>query len=166
MLFSKSTKRVEKRAGIAEGYHLETDKMEISVDTNAGGWEKFEPIAEKRYFYMLDGLGTAKMGTGGEEYELSPGSFVEVPSRKSFTMEYGQFRYVNIKGDVTAEIKQGPVHFESLNKGRLVFVLDGIGNYVSEGTPEILREKSLVEIPANTSFDIKGNIKYILVTEN
>lgn len=167
MLYAKPTMKNPSKAGYLEAYHLETENIKFSIHTVVGGYEAFDGVNNKnRFAYVLRGIGTAiytpedkTVASLLEEVE------VRVPAGQSFKMD-GQLRYVLVESSDEAKIlenrKEENTVSKSGNDSTLIFVLNGMGNLVIDGKIHVLREETLAEVPANTTYELKGNFKYII----
>lgn len=167
MLYNKPTIKSPSKAGYLETYHLETENTKVSIHTVVGGYESFLGVNNKqRLAYVLRGIGTAIFKPEDKTVAtLLEGTAVEVPAAQSFEMD-GQLRYVLVESTNGAEIlkntKEENVTATAGDDSTLIYVLNGIGNLVIDGKIHVLREETLAEVPANSTYELKGNFEYII----
>jgi len=95
MLFSKPSYKKDKVNGFVEGYKFtQTSSIDLTVETNVGGWESIEVAKEDRVLYVLKGLGFAKIE--GKTLRLEEGKVLEVPAGLEIEMN-GQIQFLCIR---------------------------------------------------------------------
>ncbi len=167
MLYNKPTIKSPSKAGYLETYHLETETTKVSIHTVVGGYESFLGVNDKkRLAYVLRGMGDAVFEPEGKTVAtLLEGTVVEVPAGQSFKMD-GQLRYVVVESpngaEVTKNLKDQDTTATTSNDSTLIYVLNGIGNLIIDGKTHVLRDETLAEVPANSTYTLKGNFEYII----
>lgn len=167
MLYAKPSMKNESKAGYLESYHLDSENMNFAIHTVVGGYEAFEGLNNKnRFAYVLRGIGTAIYTPEDRTVsDLLEGVSVEIPAGQPFKMD-GQLRYalVGANGEtkLSTNRKGENTVGQSGNDSTLIFVLDGIGNIVIDGHVHVLKEETLVEVPPNTVYELRGNFEYIV----
>lgn len=92
MIYHKPTYKKEKVTGFEEGYKFKDVKsVNLTIETNVGGWENFEVSKDDRIIYILDGLGFAKIQ--GKSLRLEEGKVLEIPAGQEVEMN-GQLRFI------------------------------------------------------------------------
>lgn len=95
MLYNKPNYKKEKVNGFVEGYKFtETSSIDLTIETNVGGWENIEVAKEDRVLYVLKGLGFAKIE--GKTYRLEEGKVLEIPAGRELEMN-GQIQFLCIR---------------------------------------------------------------------
>lgn len=165
MIFERPTKRIERKAGFSESYHLDTDGASFYVNTLVGGWDAFKPAKEEKLVYILKGLGKVTLGDKEEEYAVESGEQVEIPKRTSHELK-GQLQYIltDGMGEFQITTNSGDKDFGTSEKSRFFYVLDGLASATLDGRKNVAKEGYLVEVPAGTEFTLSGNITYVYAT--
>lgn len=104
MHYKRPTSKKEKVSGFVEGYGFkEVQTLDVTVETNAGGWENIDVSKEDRVLIAIKGLGYAKVN--GKTYRLegldhddidSYPQMLEIPAGVEVEMS-GQLKYVCVK---------------------------------------------------------------------
>lgn len=95
MFYKKPTYKKEKVNGHVEGYKFkDIQSLDLTIETNAGGWDNMELSKEDRVIYVLAGLGFAKIK--GRTHQLEEGIVLEIPSGTEVEMS-GQLKYICAK---------------------------------------------------------------------
>ena len=165
MIFTKPTKRFEKKAGFTESYHLDTENVSFDVNTIIGGWDAYSPAKDEKFVYVLRGLGKVFLGEGEKEFDVEGGERVDIPERTSHTLR-GQLKYVLTygMGDFKIDNNEGLKEFGPSDKSRFIYIIDGLASVVIDGERDVVRENYLVEVPAGVNFSLEGKVNYITAT--
>jgi hypothetical protein len=93
-----STRKDKTNGGISEGYRLkEIHNLDLSVETNVGGWEKIDASKEDRIFYVIKGTGFARVN--GKHSRIDEGDLIEVAMGQEAELN-GQYKLLSIKPKV------------------------------------------------------------------
>jgi mannose-6-phosphate isomerase-like protein (cupin superfamily) len=95
MLHHRPNYKKDKVNGSVEGYKFsETSTIDLTIETNVGGWEHIEVSKEDRVLYVLKGLGFAKIEN--KTLRLEEGKVLEIPAGREVEMN-GQFKFLCIR---------------------------------------------------------------------
>lgn len=94
MLYNMPNYKKEKVNGFVEGYNFkEATSINLTIETNVGGWESLDVSKEDRVLYILSGLGFAKMND--KTLRLEDNVVLEIPAGVEVEMN-GQFKFLCI----------------------------------------------------------------------
>jgi len=104
MHYKRPTTKKDKVNGFVEGYNFkEVRTLDVTVETNAGGWESIDVSKEDRVLIAFKGVGYAKMNGKtirleglDTENPLAYPEVLEIPAGVEVEMS-GQLKYVCVK---------------------------------------------------------------------
>ena len=166
MYYNQPSNKKEKLTGFEQGYKFkEVSSIQLTRDTNVGGWERQEPSKNNRVLIVKKGTGTVKIQ--GKSHVLEQDVVLEVPQGVLAELDYSQLEYFVVKStngeslSVTVEKNEGGWKaFKTASHERVLIVKDGIGFAKINHKTVRLDENDVIEIPANAQIELSGPFEY------
>lgn len=151
---------------LEEGYKFkEVASIHLTLNTNAGGWERQEPSKNSRVFVVKKGMGTVKVQ--GKSHVLEKDVILDIPEAVLVEMEFSQVEYYTAKSTngekISVTEKKNEGGWKSLtpsSKDRVFIIKDGLGFVKLNHKTYRLNPNDVLELPANTEVELSGPIDY------
>lgn len=167
MYFAHPTTKLPKLTGTKghiERWNIDNEHVQVERITMQGGKDTLSPVRYDRHVYIIKGAGQIELD---EELLLSEGDLVKIPKSKLAVMDYSQFQYLVIKGDITPAQTFSAGSILSADNGiRLFYILDGNGFLVINGKTLEFKSNTLLALQnGETASILSGKLQALTICE-